>query len=155
MDEGLVAQKLVSRKPWEIKSLRHLVQKHWFWEQSGSNNWFQKKSLGGAKWLKSSFQKNCSGELGDSKNDFRKHLSCRAKWLKKSFSNISCSGEVNGSKIDFQKHSFLGVHRQNHPCSLSPQIKKIEVSEQGGFIKIILRRHFWHQKALYQNRRIW
>ena len=49
---------------------------------------------------------------------------------------------------------FLGVHYQRHPCSLSPKIQKIDVSEQGGFIKIIPRRHFWHQKAIYQNRGI-
>ena len=39
---------------------------------------------------------------------------------------------------------FLGVHHQRHPCSLSSKIQKIDVSEQGGFIKIIPRRHFWH-----------
>ena len=39
---------------------------------------------------------------------------------------------------------FLGVHYQRHPCSLSPKIQKIDVSEQGGFVKIIPRRHFWH-----------
>ena len=46
---------------------------------------------------------------------------------------------------------FLGVHHQRHPCSLSPKIQKIDVSEQGGFNKIIPGRHFWHQKGLYQN----